>query len=116
VCPQRRSAEAKIASLARSFTDTVKLVTATEVLRGCAHCHHCLWSQATLISLLTHVQSICERTSNVADYVEALIEQQLVAAIGKVSGSVCVCACVSACVCVCACDHTVRTGALSRRL
>ena len=66
---QRRTLEAKLAALSKSFPDSTQLVTVAE---------------AHILVLLAHWQQIVERTSNIVDYVEMMIEKQLVAAVGKV--------------------------------
>ena len=68
VLEQRRSLESKFAQLSAQFRDDSALVSQSE---------------AKLLSTMAHVQSVCERVCGVADYIESLIEQQLVAAVGK---------------------------------
>jgi hypothetical protein len=66
---QKRSLEAKLTALGKSFADEKKLVTGAE---------------AMLLSAAQHVQQIAVRYSHCVDYVEYMLEQQLVAAVGKV--------------------------------
>jgi hypothetical protein len=66
---QKRSLEAKLTALGKAFADEKKLVTGAE---------------AMLLSAAAHVQQIAVRYSHCVDYVEFMLEQQLVAAVGKV--------------------------------
>jgi hypothetical protein len=66
---QKRSLEAKLTALGKAFADEKKLVTGAE---------------AMLLSAAVHVQQIAVRYSQCVDYVEFMLEQQLVAAVGKV--------------------------------
>jgi hypothetical protein len=65
---QKRSLEAKLTALGKSFADEKKLVTGAE---------------AMLLSAAAHIQSIAVRYSHCVDYIEYMLEQQLIAAVGK---------------------------------
>jgi hypothetical protein len=65
---QKRSLEAKLTALGKAFADEKKLVTGAE---------------AMLLSAAAHVQAIAVRYSHCVDYVEFMLEQQLIAAVGK---------------------------------
>jgi hypothetical protein len=66
---QKRSLDAKLTALGKSFADEKKLVTGAE---------------AMLLSAAAHIQSIAVRYSHCVDYIEYMLEQQLIAAVGKV--------------------------------
>jgi hypothetical protein len=66
---QKRSLDAKLTALGKSFADEKKLVTGAE---------------AMLLSAAAHIQAIAVRYSHCVDYIEFMLEQQLVAAVGKV--------------------------------
>jgi hypothetical protein len=60
--------EAKLTALGKSFADEKKLVTGAE---------------AMLLSAAAHIQAIAVRYSHCVDYIEFMLEQQLIAAVGK---------------------------------
>eukprot|EP01108_Squamamoeba_japonica_P001167 TRINITY_DN1469_c0_g1_i4.p1 TRINITY_DN1469_c0_g1~~TRINITY_DN1469_c0_g1_i4.p1 ORF type:complete len:617 (+),score=97.80 TRINITY_DN1469_c0_g1_i4:47-1852(+) len=65
---QARSLEAKLSALGKAFADEKKLVTGAE---------------ANILCALEHIKHIGERISHCVDYIEHMLEQQLIAAVGK---------------------------------